>query len=289
MSRRVTYYNSSYASFQYDVDALEFITNWETNTTVVMQETQRLAVDELYKGLKGLNTVNGTDFLTDAKTRGAIILPMVPLNNSSANALAYELDAVSNGVYKTTFVGWTSGQITADGVLSTVNGRRIESGKNPSNYNRDSVLVGGYARNNVTHNGYDYGCRDSAGATVWGRVRTGSNTEFTAINSATNGDSIESLDSRGLRVHQRISSSLIQLIRNSTISATSSLAVITPSVRELYFYGALGSSSVLNFINRQYCLFYFGLKHLATQEEIDDWYELWQRFQTNIITGGRQV
>jgi hypothetical protein len=289
MSRRVTYYNSSYASFQYDVDALEFITNWETNTTVVMQETQRLAVDELYRGLKGLNTVNGTDFLTDAKTRGAIILPMVPLNNTQANALAYELDAVSNGVYKTTFVGWTGGQISADGVLSATNGRNIQSGKNPSNYDRDSVLVGGYARNNVRVNAFDYGCRDSAGTVVWGRVRTGTDGEISRINSENTSDSIESLDSRGLIVHQRISSSLTQIIRNSTILNTQSVAVRNPSERELYFYGALDASGVLNFINRQYCLFYYGLKHLDTQEEIDDWYELWQRFQTNIILGGRQV
>jgi hypothetical protein len=38
MSRRVTYYNSSYASFQYDVDALEFITNWELSTQLQLMQ-----------------------------------------------------------------------------------------------------------------------------------------------------------------------------------------------------------------------------------------------------------
>jgi hypothetical protein len=286
MSRRVTYYNSSYASFQYDVDALEFISNWETNTEVTMETTQRLAVDELYKGLKGLNTVNGTDFLTDAKSRGAIILPLVPLDNSNANALAYELDMVSNGVYKSNLVGYVSDDITPLG-LQGASTKRVNTGKTAADYSSSDVMIGVYNRTSGNINLDDYGVSDgnvSSSLALRGRIYNGLTIYRQIVNNTVYTTTTEGT---GLITHQRISSSQVQPIENNIIIQTSNAAFQGIPTQTVWFNRRNGSSALGT--NRQYCLFYYGLKHLATQEEVDDWYELWQRFQTNIITGGRAV
>jgi len=197
MSRRVTYFNSSFASF--DPDALEFITNWEANTSAVMQETQRLAVIDWYRGMKGEGTPNGSNLLTIAKTNGARIFILIPIDDITSNASAYELDAVSNGVIKGSYNNFTSGDFTALGVVGGPT-KSFDSGVASNSYSADNFGYAFYSRTNSRANTHaDAG----SGSDGFVQTRTASNTFNGRVNNSVDIGLISNMDSRGLFQLQR--------------------------------------------------------------------------------------
>ena len=287
MSRRIINIGGSFLST--DPDALEFITNWELNTGVTMLERQRNAVFELYKGLKGLNTTNGTDFWTSSVSRGAVIWPYVPLTNTTANALAYELDVVSNGNYKGTFVGWSAANFTQFGVgRATTHENTFRTGKSPQSYPRNDVVVSVYSRTNNNNSGFEAGAVESGFSQVRYRLRGGANTNPGVWLNSTTAASIDPIDrSDGVCTAQRINGTTVQYIRQNVVHTTASNNSGNQTSTQLFFYDINGISAQNSL--RQLCMLSYGLAAFTTQEMIDDWFEIWQVFNTNIIPGGRQI
>jgi hypothetical protein len=269
----------------YDLDALVFISNWETNTEIEMQKKQRLAVNELYKNLKGLNTINKTDFWTEATTNGARIFPLVPLSNATANAKAYELDMVSNGVLKGTYNGFVAGDFTSQGVIGGT-GKYFTTGVQiHSSFNAANVSMGIYSRSNISsvtidmsQNGAIYAYTFIAGNELRSR--------FMDVNDLRQFGVVDSLG-------------LIQVQNNATTRGNTKNNIINPTTRvgavnttdtgEVTFHAYNNGAGTINqFSLRQLCLYHVGMNSF-NQTRLDDWYQLWQRFQTNVVNGGRQV
>ena len=137
--------------FVFDSDALQFINEWETNTTVTMPTTQRLAVNDFYRGLKGEGTPNGSNLWSLATSVNARIFPLIPLTDSTANGLAYSLDAVSNGVIKGTYTNFISADFTQNGVIASTT-KFFNSGVAPNVYNINSMALSVYSRTNLAAN-----------------------------------------------------------------------------------------------------------------------------------------
>jgi len=282
--RRILNIGGSFLST--DPDALIFISNWELNTGVTMLERQRNAVIELYKGLKGLNTTNGTDFWTECINNGAYIFPQVPLTDTTANALAYEVELVSNGVLKGEFIGFNPGDITINGVLGgTGKYFRPSSALNIyDDYDVTNFNLGFYSRtNNISttmdwsQNGQNY-CftRISSTEMRWRLARTSDNRYFTMDSS------------QGLITNQNLVDVRSASKNGEFIGTNANLYDPVSSGTFVFHAYNNGSESFSLWSPRQLCLYYVGINALD-QTRLDDWYELWQRFQTNIILGGRQI
>jgi len=288
MSRRIINIGGSFLDL--DPDALAFITNWETNTGVTMQQRQRDAVFELYAGLKGQNTVNGTDFWTDAVSRGAVLFPLVPLTNTTANALAYELDVFSNGVFKGSFINFLPADFSINGVTGASNttNRHFNIGKKPNQYLQNDVMVFVYNNDNATFTRNDYGASDATDAnSTRGRLKTGTNPDtIYTINQAsavnyTNNNVI------GTNVFQRINNTTIQYIKNNNILDTTTSNSTGRANFNMVYHAYNRAGSLVTPSGRRFCGYGFGLASLKTQEEIDDFDQLIQRFNDNIIPAGR--
>jgi hypothetical protein len=280
MSRRIINIGGSFLSL--DPDALAFITNWEANTGVTMQQRQRDAVIELYAGLKGQNTVNSTDFWTIATTNNAKIFPLVPLTDTAANALSYELEMVSNGVLKGSYVGFSSGDFTQFGVIGGT-GKYFNPFVNiPNDFDITNFLIGTYCRTNSGdstldwgQNGRYYSFRRLATNVLRFRM---SNTGD--INQTNN-------DSSGLISEQAIGTTK-RSMRNTAFLGSNAQANDPAAASGLLFH-AYNLDSPSSFSTRQLCTYYVGMNGFSLQSILNDWYELWQRYQTNVIDGGRQV
>lgn len=271
----------------YDVDALEFIENWETNTNTTMLLRQRLAVNDWYRGMKGEGTPNGSNLWALAILTNARIFPLIPLTDSTANALAYSLDAVSGGVIKGNYINMTAGSFTAQGVIGGSN-RYFNSEVSPSFYNINSSSYGIYSRTNISGSLFDLGASD--GSTVNAYLLNSRNPSdllnFVIANNVSQSPPPNN-DSRGLHLMQNNNTNK-QGVKNGIILNTVVQNLTGQTVRNLYFHAWNSNGSIAFPSTRQLCYYQAGLPNLTTDENID-LYTVVQRLQSNVIAGGRQI
>jgi hypothetical protein len=285
MSRRIINIGGSFLDL--DPDALAFITNWEANTSVTMQQQQRDAVIELYAGLKGQNTVNGTDFWTDAVSREAVIYPLVPLTDTTANALSYELDMVSNGVFKGTYNGFVAGDFTQNGVIGGT-GKYFDMGKPSNLYGTTTNSFGFYTTSNLAQNSNAIG--ESGASNINGNTlncRNGVNQFTYRLNNDTR-VTISNSNSQGLFYVYNINTTKRAIINNTVLNSTTQSNLGQNNLNK-YSHCANDDGTPNLFTTRRLCMYYDGVVIPDNDNAREDWYELWQRFQTNVIDGGRQV
>jgi hypothetical protein len=285
MSRRVTYYNSSYASFQYDVDALEFITNWELSTSAIMPLTQRLAVNDLYRGLKGEGTPNGTDFFTTAQNYGAMLYPLIPLDDSSANADAYKLDAISKGVHQGDYVNFAGGDFTQMGVIGG-NTKYFDPFASIVDYVTDNEesAQGFYNRSDIIQTTVDCG-EDGANYMFTQlsnnviRWRLGATTDVN--NTYTGSTKGVGLTGISTRLNQKRAFNNTNFLGNNNYTWSSTLGGGV-------LFHAYRKSSPTSFSTRQLSCYFIGFPYF-NQNQLTDFYTIIQRLQSNVIAGGRQI
>jgi hypothetical protein len=295
MSRRVTYYNSSYASFQYDVDALEFITNWEINTGVIMHLTQRIAVNDWYRGMKGDGTTHGTDLLTIARSVNARIYILIPLDDSNASASAYELDAVSNGVLKGSYNNMIPSDFTQNGVIGG-SGKYFDMGISPDDTTPDDTFFGIYTRTNVSNGGWgDLGSQINSNSNlsyIFSRAsnnaRCGSKNNSAAflLSNTTGGFLGFSRSGTATSGSLLFRNGILTQMNSSNNSQT---ALITGSNPDNFYAHAVNENgSPVSASGRQLCFYIVGFSSLTFQQS-EDLHTVTQRLQSNVITGGRQI
>lgn len=266
----------------WDADALVFIGNHEANTGASMGSVQKTAINNFYKRLKGIGTPHNSNLHAMAVTNGARIYPLCPINDSTANALAYELDMVSNGVNKGVYNNFVSGDFTPQGAIGGTT-KFFNSGINATNYSLTNVSYGCYIRSNISSNiQADFG-ND-------GRVslysRNVSNLIVTRVNDVTNSATGNS-DSRGLFIISKNGTTKYYSKNASKLTLSSVLPV--SNANSIYFHGLYASpSTVANPSSRQLAMYIVGLDDL-TVNQTQDLYEAVQNYQTEVITGGRQV
>jgi hypothetical protein len=270
-----------------DPDASQFITNWEISTGTTMLETQRLAVNDLYRGLKGQGTANGSDLLTLAQSVNALIFPLVPLTDSTANANAYKLDAVSNGVFQGSYTNMVAGDFTAQGVIGGLT--KFFNTLTPQNaYTIDDLGFAFYGRTNLgAANTADVGSGLTVSTnSILSNPRNATNLLTYRVNDSVN-SSLASTDSRGFRLIQR-SGTLKEVYADNTLLGSTILAVSASGARNVYFHAYNNAGTTAFESTRQLCFYMLGMPYL-TLAQAQDFYTVIQRFQSNVITGGRQI
>jgi hypothetical protein len=272
----------------YDIDALEFIENWEINTNTTMLLRQRLAVNDWYRGIKGEGTPNGSNLWTLATSTNARIFPLIPLTDSTANALAYSLDAVSNGVIKGTYTNFVSGDFTQNGVIGGAT-KFFNSGVAPNFYNINSMALSVYSRTNLAANAnFDFAASDAgtSNAYILNSMNAANQFNFVISNNVPLTPPIIS-DSRGFNLIQNNNTSKSAVKDGVTLST-----VVQPlsgqTIRNLYFHSWNNNGTTSNSSVRQLCFYEAGMPFLSVNELID-FYTVVQRLQSNVIAGGRQI
>jgi hypothetical protein len=254
-----------------------------------MLETQRLAINDLYRGLKGQGTPNGSDLLTSAKTRGAVLYPLVPLDDSTANAFAYRLDAISNGVIQGNYVGFAAGDFTAQGVTGGVN-KFFGMVALQNAFTINNVGVGVYCFSNIgANNNLDIGVGSSILLnSFFINSRNAADFNTTRINDSGGSLSFITTDSRGLNISQR-NGSTREIVKNNAVVTADVQATSITIIRAFYAHAFNdGAGSATAHSARTLSMYMAGFKHLSANELVD-FYTVIQRFQSNVITGGRQI
>lgn len=284
MSRRVTYFNSSFVSF--DPDALEFIENWEASTLLTMSTPQRLATQDFYKGLKGQGTTYESILLNKLITAGTRMFIMIPESDILATSNAYKLDAISNGVNQSTYFNFLGGDILPTGVIGGLN-KYVDLGVSPTSYNQNDVGLAHYSRTNSAGTFIELGASNSSAINGhYLATRLIGNSSALRVNDSTSfGTTVP--DSTGLFLGQR-NATIKTFYRNGGLLGSISTASTGRSTQNLYAHARNINGTADVFSTRELCFYAVGMPAL-TSDEISDLYTIVQRLQSNVITGGRQI
>jgi hypothetical protein len=261
-----------------DTVAAEFIYQHNVLTTATMAATQRAAITGFVKRLKGNGTFNSSDLLTRFQTMRGRIVPYCPIDDTTANAAAYSMDIIAP-LDPLIFVNFVAGDITPQGVIGGTS-KYLRSSRAMSDWLNTSVAIHAYSRTNFANSRLAFG----NGSTLQFYPREGT-VSYIALNSGLSGG-ITNPSTTGLLSASTIVGGLNQVRRAGTLVGSASFGPNTTSnTTEITFHS---SSTSLYDNNRQYAGFAAGPPPL-TSNEWADWNEAWTWYQTNVITGGRQV
>lgn len=264
----------------WDIDALAFISAHNANTGASMGSIQKAAINNLYKRLKGQGTPNNSNLLAMAITNGARIYPLCPINDSTANALAYELDMVSNGVLKGVYNSFVSGDFTPQGVIGG-SGKWFNSGKNATDFSLTNVSHWVYSRTESAVSTVEIGTNSR---TIL-YLRTSNNLARIRINDLTMHDISNASSLRFFGISRNGTTKYF--IKHTTKSVVGTVAT-TSSSQPISFHASNSVGVPSSESSRQLSFYIVGLNDL-TQNQIDDLYYAVQNYQIEVITGGRQV
>jgi hypothetical protein len=265
-------------------EGLAMISALETAYSATMSSTQKDRVCTWYDLMKGVGTTNGSDLLTLLSTSGAVLYPQIPLNDSTANAAAYSIDAISQTTLGT-FNNFVAGDITPTGVIGGST-KYFDSGVNPSSYPIYDIFTSIYCRNTptiLTGNG-------SYNSGVVNRFLININSDNTlrgAINTASS--VLYNTSTIGMLGFGRSSSIAEFLVKNGVLFSNPLSQPIAPNIFNIYFHAQNNAGTgITNAGDAELCMYMAGAP-VFTPNESADFYEAMQWLQTNIITGGREV
>jgi hypothetical protein len=256
--------------------AAEFIYAHNTATGLTMASVQRSAITTLVNNLNGSGTANGSQFLARMVAQGSKFYPYCPVDDSTANANAYKMCLIDPSA-NLTFINFVSGDFTPQGLIGGVT-KKAGTGLSMQTWITFQTGFHVYSRTNSALDLCMIG--DSyANLEIW--LKSGANSH---IRICTNYLTIAVADSLGLTSASLNFGEGIKLRKRGALIGTGGNVNILPSANEIFLHCA-GSAY---FDTRQASGFCLGFTPI-TANEWADWEELWTRYQTNVITGGRQV
>jgi len=259
-----------------DVDAQVFIDKHELNTSASMGAVQKAAIAGLYIRFKGHLTTGSSNLLSVYQAESSVVLPFCPTDDSTATIAGYQINMIdpANDV---TFVNMLPANITVYGVKNDSQSKYIGSGISPSDFGQDDVGFDLYCREDISSFGRAIHAQNN---TYWGYSKW-NNTAYFAVNT-TGQITAGNTDARGFYTYDRISSGEILVKKNGAILARPLIASIAPSTNEIRMLNGNGLDP------RQYAWLTAGRPSLNEQQLLD-LNEIVQWYQTNVITGGRNV
>lgn len=266
----------------WDVDALAFISAHELNTGLTMGIVQKNAVNNRYKRYKNIiPTPNGSNLWTIFNAQ--IVKPRIwihcPVNDSTANAAAYNVEFISKSVLGT-FNNFVAGNFTPQGVIGGAT-KFFDSGIAPNQFPQTSVGIGVYCRTNANVASLECG----AGGSCYIFTRTSGNLNFRINDNTSN--LLAVADSLGLIQIQRNGSSK-QSYKKGILHQSVTVAATTHLNTNIFFHANNSSGSPSSESSKQLSGYFAGLP-LLTANEISDMNWIEDLYNTEVITGGRQV
>jgi hypothetical protein len=242
-----------------------------------MASIQRSAITTLVNNLNGSGTTNSSKFLARMVAQGSKFYPYCPVNDSTANANAYKMCLIDQST-NLTFINFVSGDFTPQG-LAGGSGKKASTVQATNRFLTSQTGHHVYCRTNSTADLCMMG--DSyASLQLW--LRTPALSSYVSLNTS-GGGTIAVADTLGLTSISQIFEEGTKLRKRGVVIGTLSAGGFVSSNK--IFLHCAGSAY---FDTRQSAGFCLGFTPL-TANEWADWEELWTRYQTNVITGGRQV
>lgn len=267
-----------------DAIAIAFIAQHNSDTGFSMGSRQKETIDTTAKMLRGEGTSNGTDFIT------ASVFPdlwlYAPTNNGTATSAGYSIGLLLNN--DITFSGFTSGDFDVTG-LTGGSGKYGDTGLAPSDFGtQDSIGMFWYSRDNNVEASTAIGCVD-AGNGFYAQSRQDLGETLSRINHGANITTATATNSSGLWQFQRSTSTNGQIYRNGAVYFDGAMGTsVARNTLDISVHGRNVGGSVDSYSSREYSA--FGLLNRAlTANESLDLFEVIDYYQTNIITGGRNV
>lgn len=289
MSKLYSYFDSLIGSFICsDADGQAFISAHETATGLTMAETQRNAICGLVARLKGTGTTNGTDIWTAAKaagSSGALLHPLCPIDDSTANSAAYQMElfsASSIGTYN----NFLAGDITPNGVTGGST-KYFTTGIPPAVYARDSVGLYAYLQPHTFPSGENFAGVNEVNKRFLINQNVGGNALY-VVNDYTSTVFAQTTKD-GLQGLQRTSSISKSYSENGVTKNTAIVsALLASNIYAMPFHSNIGFVGHAAFYAGEISLYAFGIPALSINA-LADFNEAIQWYQTNVITGGRNV
>jgi hypothetical protein len=253
-----------------DVDATAFITAFNTNTGASMDAVQQTAVVNAVQGLKGEGLTFNCTRLWDTLVAGdARWYPYCPIDDSTANALAYQMELFTASAAGT-FVGFVGGNFTPNGLTGGA-GKYLRTGIAPNAYPQDGIFAASYNRTEAaTVNTVLFGSSSTQADFFTGTNNlTGIATGFTnRINGAANAILASHFNwlvavgvnkQTGVNAIARTTSfnhnGYYDAQTRAIIGNNTSPFSVTPSTREFYVHSHNGTSGENRTTNAQLCGF----------------------------------
>ena len=274
-------------SINADADANAFINAHNAASGQVMAALQQEVIQGTFQRLKGSGTTNGSDLWTIFKNSGTRIFPYTPVNDATVNVVAYGLDMIQ--LESQTFHGYIPADYSVNGLIGGT-GKYTKTGMYTTDF--DINNIGGDVYRRTTSNAIQMSFGTMT-ASVWSSATDGyslwtrySNQIFTHANSGWVGSA--ATNGIGHTAMQRTSNSNVALYKNGVLLANLTKASVAQSALEIY--GHAMNSSVGDIYNDpSEHAWLCPARPKLTDNEMQDYYEVIEYYQSNIITGGRNV
>jgi hypothetical protein len=261
-------------------EALAFIAAHEAATGLTMGEVQKLAILGFVDRLKGNGTVNGSDIWSLMIARGSYLFPLTPIDDTTANASAYNLDLISASSVGT-FINFVGADFTPNGVIGGT-GKKFATGVTTDSYGARNFGYGVYCRTNSRNNSF-YEVGNGGGFRCTMALRVLANQFQSRVNDSGFLSVQPNTDSRGFYISQSHPALGGDSYKNGVFINFSALAGNGTNTNSFDFHAYLTLYST-----RELSMYLLGLPYLSANEQAD-LYEAVQWYQTNVITGGRNV
>lgn len=276
MGKRFTYYAVGNTAVC-DPDALSFIAAHEAATGMTMGLVQKEAICGFVSRLMGNDTTYGSDIWTKAVSSNALIYPLCPIDDNTANANAYNIELISQAALGN-FINFVPADITPNGVQGGT-GKYFNTTVNHSLYPQNDNSIGGYIN-----------IRNTASQQIAGvslpnfTLDTSTVSVIWRLNTSGGGTYIDAVRT-GMFIAQRNNSTNTDLYKNGVLVGSQNLTSSTPASRSVFFHRVNARST---YFNGRFAMYIYGMPSMTSNEQAD-FYEAVQWYQTNVITGGRNV
>lgn len=286
MSKRFTYWGSK-QSLVCSAEGLSFIAAHEAATGSTMGDIQKTAICGFVSRLMGNDTTFGTNLWTMFDNNNTKLWTLTPIDDSTANAAAYNVELMSASTLGT-YNNFISGDFTPNGVIGGST-KYFDTGVSPNGFGSNNFATCMYSRTNVEAFTSDFGALTSPNSTHYLQTRrflTTSNRLLYRHNTSTTVNTSNS-DSRGLFLMNRNGNNNYMYRNGTQLVTTVDSGNLAPS-HNLYFHALNNNGTTSTESSRQLALYATFIPYLNANENVD-FYEAVQWYQSNVITGGRNV
>lgn len=270
-----------------DADAVAFINAHNTATGESMATTQQAAIFNFVSALKGTGTPNGSDLWTCFENTNSEIYPYCPVSDSLATADGYQVDLIDPTV-DAVLNNFTAGDITTNGVTSG-SGKYLAMKRAPNTFGQNDIAVHVYPRTSSASaismeiGSINSGTWSGIGVSLWPRWSAGIAMHCNSAYSLTGTYS----DGQGLLTVQRDNASSMEYYQDSVQIGTAALASSAPISQTFYGHATRLTSGVGYEGTNQLALLAATCSMDANERA--DWFFAVDQYQTEVITGGRNV
>ena len=277
MAKRFTYYGNSF-----DADAQAFI-----DAAGITGATQQSVLNTFVLMLKGTGTTNSSNLFSKIYA----LYPYCPIDGSTANATAYSYNLINPATFQVAWTGFVSGNYTVNGVIGG-SGKYGRSGFIPSvSGDIDSLALTAYSRTDTANNSMAIGCRinSTTGNTfLQPRLVSGNKLSARISSLASNTQSTSTVTSLGLLTGNRTDALTVSMYKNGVkVGERTNATNDALCTFEAYVHAYNNGGSASGNDTREYAG--FSIHQGFTVNEMADFFEAWDYYQTNIISGGRNI